>query len=138
MNHYKSNDDDYCSAVTWTPGRGNYCWKQYNRCFNANPVSKVLWTRPYMAGAVSAYKHYKREEIFTINSQTDQFDFDSESANGELISNRQLSYYSFRSEIQTNWQLLNNQVCPGNDLHRIEFMRHASSINECIAQCYGF
>merc|ERR1712176_541800 len=31
--------------------------------------------------------------------------------------------------------VLNYMYCEGHDLHRIEFMKPASNINECIAQC---
>ena len=91
-----------------------------------------------MAGAISAYKHYNCEEIFTINSQTDQFDFDPEGKLFWLLIHSVDKKREKNSEIPVDWRLLSDQVCSENDLHRIEYMRHASSINECIAQCYGF
>ena len=44
----------------------------------------------------------------------------------------------FCLEPKAGWKVLNYMYCEGHDLHRIEFMKPASNINECIAQCYGF
>ena len=57
----------------------------------------------------------------------------------QMVNNFVLCLYvTSVSVTPADFRVLNGQVCSGHDLHRIEFMRHASTINECIGQCYGF
>ena len=66
-----SQDDDECNAVTWIPKRGNQCWRKKSRCFNAQPVSEVLWRWPDLEGTISAYKfHTPQHETVIVIGQS--------------------------------------------------------------------
>jgi len=113
------NEDDYCNTVVWVPQRNNFCYKKSYRCHERHILdsdSHILSRWPDMEGALSGYKHFTQEDNFSVYSTFDMSSVDT-------------------SKLPNRWQVLDSTMCLSHDLHRTEFMKPASSINECIAQC---
>ena len=119
--------------MTWIPKRGNLCLRQIRRCSNARPVSEVLWKKPDLEGAVSAYKFHTAEDEAVIS----KFFF----IKASILQIKQLTSFFIAVDDTglkpADWIVLNDTECFSFDVDQVETMRPASSIYACIEQCYG-
>ena len=120
--------------MTWIPKRGNQCLKSTQRCLNARPVSEVLWKKPDLEGAVSAYKFHTVEDEAVLS----KFFF----IKASRLQLKQITSFFITVDDTglkpADWIVLNDTECFHFDVDQVGLMHPASTIYACIEQCYGF